>query len=86
MQLTTKNLGLQFNELISQIATKHKQQVVVLIDEYDKPILDVIDYLEQAKTNREILKSLYGIIKAQDANLKFVEEDIVIKQAYATKH
>ena len=72
VQLTTKNLGLQFNELISQIATKHKQQVVVLIDEYDKPILDVIDYLEQAKTNREILKSLYGIIKAQDANLKFV--------------
>ena len=72
IELTSINLGLQFNELMNKMVAKCGQQIVVLIDEYDKPILDVIDDLEQAGRNREILKSLYAIIKTQDANLKFV--------------
>jgi len=46
--------------------------VVVLIDEYDKPILDVIENVEVAKENREILKGFYGVLKDADPYLKLV--------------
>lgn len=51
---------------------KQNQRVVILIDEYDKPILDHITNLPIAKENRDILKSFYEIIKANDENLRFV--------------
>jgi hypothetical protein len=47
----------QFEELIVALAHQH-QRVVVLIDEYDKPILDYLDDLPQARANRKILKQL----------------------------
>ncbi|CDK30887.1 ATP-binding protein [Candidatus Babela massiliensis] len=47
-------------------------KVVILIDEYDKPILDHIKNIEEAEKQREILKSFYSVIKAQDANLRAV--------------
>jgi hypothetical protein len=46
--------------------------VVVLVDEYDKPILDNIDHPERAAEIREGLKNLYSVLKAQDAHLRFV--------------
>jgi hypothetical protein len=61
----------KLNELITQLA-KNNQKVVVLIDEYDKPLIDQIHRPEIALENREILKHFYGIIKAQDANIRFV--------------
>lgn len=48
------------------------QKVVVLIDEYDKPILDRINDDNIAIQNREILRRFYAILKARDADLKFV--------------
>lgn len=48
------------------------QKVVVLVDEYDKPILDRLDDERIACQNREILRRFYAILKARDANLKFV--------------
>ena len=48
------------------------QKIVILIDEYDKPILDHITNLPIAKENRDVLKSFYEIIKANDENLRFV--------------
>jgi hypothetical protein len=45
---------------------------VVLIDEYDKPMLDVITDESLVFSIREILKGLYGVMKANDAYLKFV--------------
>ena len=50
-------LGLKFKELIQKLYEKYNQKVVVLIDEYDKPILDVIEDIEKARRNRDILKS-----------------------------
>ncbi len=47
-------------------------KVVILIDEYDKPILDHLNNIEEAEKQREILKSFYSVIKAQDANLRAV--------------
>jgi len=68
----TDNLspGLELDQLIKQLANIGK--VVVLIDEYDKPILDVIRSPEIALKNRDILKHFYGILKSEDVNLKFI--------------
>lgn len=65
--------GLAFQELIKKLHTKYQRGVVVLIDEYDKPI---IHYLErngskQAETNRDILKLFYGILKDNGQYLRF---------------
>ncbi len=60
-----------FDELIKLSYEKYSERVVILIDEYDKPILDVIEDIEQAKKNREYLKGLYSIIKENDAYVKF---------------
>ena len=48
------------------------QQVVVLVDEYDKPILDVLDDPDLAKANRDWLRGFYGIIKDSARNVRFV--------------
>ena len=46
-------------------------KIVVLVDEYDKPLLDNILDLEYAQKIRDILRGFYGILKSEDANLKF---------------
>lgn len=61
----------RFNYLLAQVAEKYGP-VVVLIDEYDKPILDNITETEVAKEMREGLKNFYSIIKDNDTNLKLV--------------
>ena len=61
-----------FRELIVKVSQKYQQKVVVLVDEYDKPILDNIDRPEVAAQIREILKPLYSILKEQDRYLQFV--------------
>ena len=61
--------------MFANIITKlYKQfgQVVVLIDEYDKPITDNIDDLEKAKTVRKYLRSFYTVLKTYSAYLRFV--------------
>jgi len=62
----------QFYELIKSLSEKRGTQVVVLIDEYDKPILDVIENIEIARENREILKDFYSVLKDADPYLKLV--------------
>ena len=47
-------------------------QVVVLIDEYDKPILDFLDDVPKAQAHRELLKSFYSILKDADPHLRLV--------------
>lgn len=61
-----------FENLILKAREKYGQKVVVLVDEYDKPILDNIDYPERAAEVREGLKNLYSVLKGQDAHLQFV--------------
>ena len=62
----------RFKELISRVAQQTGQRVVVLVDEYDKPILDRIEQSEIAKDIREVLKDIYSVLKDSDAYLKFV--------------
>jgi hypothetical protein len=70
--LEYKNISDQFEELIKQIYTKANQKVVILIDEYDKPILDNITDKITAATMRDGLKNLYSVIKSADQYIKFV--------------
>jgi len=64
--------NLCFRELIELVREHYGQKVVILIDEYDKPILDHIDDRERARFNRDKLKSFYGLIKDMDEHLRFV--------------
>jgi hypothetical protein len=61
-----------FSKLISETASKYGKRVVVLVDEYDKPILDNINNTQVAREIRDALKTFYGVLKEQDANLQFV--------------
>jgi vacuolar-type H+-ATPase subunit E/Vma4 len=62
----------RLNNLITELAEAKNKKVVVLIDEYDKPLVDQIHRPEIALENREILKQFYGILKVQNANIRFV--------------
>ncbi len=61
-----------FYNLIFNAYEKYNKRVVILIDEYDKPILDVIDKPEIVRANREILRGFYSVIKAADEYIRFV--------------
>ena len=61
-----------FRELIAQAHQATGQRVVVLVDEYDKPILDNITDQATATDMREGLKNLYSVLKGADEHLKFV--------------
>ncbi len=60
----------RFAYLIEQLASTYNK-VVILVDEYDKPILDNIDNTEIAKAMRQRLRNFYSVIKSQDVNVKF---------------
>ncbi|WP_291323820.1 ATP-binding protein [Desulfonatronospira sp.] len=60
-----------FSSLIRKAKKNYRLGAVVLVDEYDKPILDNISDPEAAAEMREGLKNLYSVIKAQDANIRF---------------
>ena len=63
----------QFNELLGKLSKK-RGKVVLLIDEYDKPIIDYLEGadIEQAKVNRLILREFYGVLKSADTLLELV--------------
>ncbi len=64
--------GLMMVDLVEMLWDKYREKVVVLIDEYDKPILDNIEDKEEAERVREVLKELYSVLKGIDRYLKFV--------------
>ncbi len=64
--------AVRFHELIEALHERTGRRAVVLVDEYDKPILDALGDRELALANRDFLRSLYGVIKACDEQLRFV--------------
>ena len=64
--------GLTLAKLIRKLNHKFSQQVAILIDEYDKPILDNITDIERATVARTVLRDFYGSIKECDEYIRFV--------------
>ncbi len=62
---------IRFRRLIEDLHESSGERVVVLVDEYDKPILDVLDDTTAAAANRGYLRSLYSTIKFADAHIEF---------------
>ena len=60
-----------FGDLIRVLHRQVGQRVVVLVDEYDKPILDALEVPEVARANRDFLHGLYSTITSNDAHVKF---------------
>jgi len=71
-QTNNNNVSICFKELIYATYKKYNQKVVVLIDEYDKAILDNLDQMSVAHEAREIIKGFYTVLKGSDQYLKFV--------------
>jgi len=61
-----------FKELIKKLDTKYGKGVVILIDEYDKPMLDVIEDGVKAEDVRNFMDSFYEMIKTSESRLRFV--------------
>ena len=62
----------KLTKLILKLRKKTGKKVVILIDEYDKPILDVITRKKQALANREYLRDFYGTLKADEEHIRFI--------------
>ena len=61
----------RFASILEILHAQAGQRVVVLVDEYDKPILDALEVPEIARANRDFLRGLYSTIKSNDAHIKF---------------
>ncbi len=66
------NIGDRFKGIISRAYEKTGQKVVVLVDEYDKPLLDTITDKKRNDDTRRTLKEFYSVLKGQDQYLRFV--------------
>lgn len=62
----------RFHKLLRNVCDSTGQPVVILIDEYDSPIVDVHDKPELEKLNRKILHDFYRVMKSNEKYLKFV--------------
>ncbi|MDR0913187.1 MAG: AAA family ATPase [Methanobrevibacter sp.] len=62
----------KFEELIKKISIKTKKKVVILIDEYDFPIIDNMDNLNIAEENRKTLSKFYHILKTAGDYIHFI--------------
>ena len=67
------DIGLLFADLIEKLHEKHGK-VVILIDEYDKPLIDYLEFhkIEQAKENQETLANFYAGLKDCDAFIRLL--------------
>ena len=61
----------RFLSLLRALHGQAGQPVAVLVDEYDKPILDALDVPEVARANRDFLRGLYAAVKDADAHVRF---------------
>ena len=66
-----ETLSGRFIKIIQAANKKAGRQAVVLVDEYDKPLLQTIDKPELFDDYRATLKAFYGVLKSEDANLRF---------------
>jgi len=67
-----KNINQRLEGLIKSAKKQTGQQAVVLIDEYDAPLLDVLNDDKALEANRQVMRNFYSPLKACDKDLRFV--------------
>ncbi len=72
LSLDSPEPTIRFAQLIREVSKKNNAPVVILIDEYDKPILDNLASPEMAREARDTLRDFYSSIKGNDACIRFV--------------
>jgi len=65
-ELNNSGSARRFDELIRKLSERNR--VAILIDEYDKPILDNISRPEARQATKDVLAGFYGVIKPLDAH------------------
>ena len=71
IEKTSDNPAVRFSNLIKTVSNQTGKKVVILIDEYDKPILDAL-YTEFEEQNRQELRSFYSPLKDSDKYIRFL--------------
>lgn len=66
-----KTISQRFEGVIGRACRSKGQQVVILVDEYDKPLLQTIGNEDLQEEHRNLLKSFYGALKTQDRYIRF---------------
>ena len=66
-----KSLAMRFEGIIKRACRQEGQRVAILVDEYDKPMLQAIGNDALQKSFRNTLKAFYGALKSQDGCIKF---------------
>ncbi|NUV00526.1 hypothetical protein XO12_10690, partial [Marinitoga sp. 1154] len=64
------NLPTKFGHLITELSKKYKEKTVILIDEYESPILEHINNKEKAEEFRAFLREFYKKVKTKDEYIK----------------
>ncbi|MDW8211909.1 MAG: AAA family ATPase, partial [Cytophagales bacterium] len=66
-------IGMKFAELMEKLHRQTGKQVAILIDEYDKPITDVLEVEnnQKAHEHRDILRMFYSVVKGSSAHIRF---------------
>ncbi|MCS6833245.1 MAG: ATP-binding protein [Flammeovirgaceae bacterium] len=73
VSLQARGIGLKFSELIQKLYVKSGRGVVILIDEYDKPLTDVLESHEMSRVreHREVLRNFYSVVKGNSGCIRF---------------
>ena len=66
-----QSLGIRFENILASAYKKTSKRVVVLVDEYDKPLLQSIENEELQLEYRNTLKAFYGALKSCDRYIRF---------------
>ncbi|BBE29896.1 ATPase AAA [Tepiditoga spiralis] len=69
---TTDDLPTMFGNLIKKLSQKYEERTVILVDEYESPILEHMNNKEEAEKVRRFLREFYKKIKSKDEYIKFV--------------
>ena len=67
----TDTIAGRFSQLIRQVVESTGRKVVILVDEYDKPLLDIEENEELFEKNQRTLKSFFGNLKSMDEYIRF---------------
>jgi len=67
-----ESLPIRFKNLLTAVHEKTGKRCVVLVDEYDKPLLDLSEHPELREHNKAVFKGFFGNLKSCDEHIRFV--------------